>query len=243
MDSFKKWFQKCHGNKKPSLKHSKSMPFRLSQASMLEPYADPFKAVYHVKTPQVKTSDIMHAEQAPVMSDVHRAQWYQDVHNHPPSRPHFDAYIEDRFPNSQQPPPRPTRGALRTTSLNSRSIRPQLPPQNCNTRNQPAARRQRAIQQCSPATCSSWPTATGYPSRKQRCEATVDQTVVDLLDTVDGRPPVFGSSRQAERVRAKSSAGHSYTPVPSASTTHSPHSEISRAHSSRTNPNRSNIWF
>ncbi|KAG1856640.1 hypothetical protein DFJ58DRAFT_879120 [Suillus subalutaceus] len=233
MGSLKKWFQKHHGDKKPSLKHSKSMPFRVSQASMLEPCADPFKAIYHGKTP-LKNSDITYVEHAPGMLDIHRAQWYQDVHDHPPSRARFDTYAEDQFPNPSPPPPRPTRNALRTTSLNSKSIRPQLPLQNCSTSHQHVTGRQRTIQESS--------SATAHPSLacKQRRKATADQAMADLLKTGDGRPPVFGSSRQAERVRAKSSAGRSYTPVsPAPPVPTIPH----HAHSSHTNLNRSGYWF
>jgi hypothetical protein len=181
---------------------------------MLEPYADPFKAVYHGKAP-VKTSDIVYIEQASGILDVRRAQWYPDVHDHLPSRTNFDTYAEDQFSNPPPPPPKPTRSALRTTSLNSKGIRPQLPLQNCSTSNQHVTSRQRIIQQSSSSTCFSQPTVTTHPSlaRKQRREATADQAVADLLKTSDGRSPVFGSSRQVERMRVKSSAGRSYTPV------------------------------
>ncbi|KAG1806255.1 hypothetical protein EV424DRAFT_1350843 [Suillus variegatus] len=217
MVSFKKLFQKCKEDKKPSLKHSQSMPFRYSQASMFEPYADPFIAVYHGKTPS-KPSNIVHVEQAPGMRDIHRAQWHPGVHDHPPSHAHFDtrAHLLDQFPNPPPPPPKPTRSASGTTSSNPQSIRPQLPPKHCNTSDQPVAGRHRTIQQSSSATYYSQPTAVAYPSlgRKKRREATADQAMADLLQTPDGRPPVFGSSRQAERARAKSSTGHSYIPVP-----------------------------
>ncbi|KAG1900102.1 uncharacterized protein F5891DRAFT_1228999 [Suillus fuscotomentosus] len=210
-------FQKCKEDKKPSLKHSQSMPFRYSQASMFEPYADPFIAVYHGKTPS-KPSNIVHVEQAPGMRDIHRAQWHPGVHDHPPSHAHFDtrAHLLDQFPSPPPPPPKPTRSASRTTSLNPQSMRPQLPPKNCNTSDQPVAGRHRTIQQSSSATYYSQPTAAAYPSlgRKKRREATADQAMADLLQTPDGRPPIFGSSRQAERARAKSSTGHSYIPIP-----------------------------
>ncbi|KAG2049438.1 hypothetical protein BDR06DRAFT_705041 [Suillus hirtellus] len=216
MVSFKKLFRKCKEDKKPSLKHSQSMPFRYSQASMFEPYADPFIAVYHGKTPS-KPSNIVHVEQAPGMRDIHRAQWHPG-HDHPPSHSHFDthAHLLDQYPNPPPLPPKLIRSASGTTSLNSQSMRPQLLPKNCTTSDQPVAGRHRTIQQSSSATYYSQPTAAAYPSlgRKKRREATADQAVANLLQTPDGRPPVFGSCRQAERARAKSSTGHSYIPVP-----------------------------
>ncbi|KIK47708.1 hypothetical protein CY34DRAFT_191380 [Suillus luteus UH-Slu-Lm8-n1] len=249
IDSIKKWFQKRTGDKKPSLKHSKSMPFRRSQASMLEPCADPFKAIYHGKTPS-KPSNIVPIEQAPRTPHIRREQWYPDVHEHLPSRTrtHTHANLLHSFPNPSPPPPRHTRSVLRSTSLNAlagSSIRPRLPPQKCITNDQHVAGRQRIVQQHSLATRSSQPTLTASPSaaRKRRREATADQAVADLLKTLDGRAPVFGSSRQAERVRAQSNAGHAYTHVPPVTPDRSPRPLISHsACNSRTNLNRSRDW-
>ncbi|KAG1746194.1 hypothetical protein EDB19DRAFT_1691053 [Suillus lakei] len=62
-----------------------------------------------------------------------------------------------------------------------------------------------------------------------------------MLKTADGHTPILGSSRQAERIRAKSSVGRSYTPAcppppPPVPTTHSPRPITSRsAHGSRVN--------
>ncbi|KAG2160071.1 uncharacterized protein EDB93DRAFT_1113273 [Suillus bovinus] len=197
MNPFKKWFQKCQGEKKPSLKHSKSMPFRQSQASMFEPYDDPFKAVYYGKATPSKPSDIVYIKQAPGMPDTHPVQRYPDVHDHAPSRAHFDTRAH--LPDSPPPlPPKDARYAIRNIS------------------DQQVARRHRTIQHSSSIASFSQLAVTADPFliRKKRREVTADQAVANLLRTPDGRPPVFGSSRQAERVRAKSSAGRSYTPVP-----------------------------
>ncbi|KAG2132857.1 uncharacterized protein EDB93DRAFT_1175628 [Suillus bovinus] len=197
MNSFKKWFQKCQGEKKSSLKHSKSMPFRQSQASMFEPYDDPFKAVYYGKATPSKPTDIVYIKQAPGMPDTHPVQRYPDVHDHAPSRAHFDTRAH--FPDSPPPlPPKDARYVIRNIS------------------DQRVTRRHRTIQHSSSIASFSQLAVTADPSliRKKRREVTADQAVADLLRTPDGRPPVFGSSRQAERVRAKSSAGRSYTPVP-----------------------------
>jgi hypothetical protein len=220
---------------------------------MLEPCADPFKAVYYGKAPP-KTSGTVYIEQAPRTRDIHHQQWYPDVHGRLPSRTHVKTHagLLDQFPNPSPHPLRHTRGVLRTTSLNSMSIRTQLPPQRCNTSSQHVAGRQRTIQQYSSATRFSEPTATSYPSvaRKLRREATADQAVADLLKTADGQPPIFGSTRQAERGRAKSNVGHSYTPIPPGPpvrrnrTTHSPRPLISHsAYNTRTNMSRSRDWI
>jgi hypothetical protein len=223
------------------------MPLRRSQVSMLEPCADPFKAIYHGKTPS-KTSNIVHIEQAPRTPHIRREQWYPDVHDRLPSRTraHTHANLQYPFPNPSPPPPRHTRSVLRSTSLNAlnagSSIRPRLPPQKCTTSDQHIAGRQRTIQQHSLATRFSQPTLTANPSaaRKRWREATADQAVADLLKTSDGRAPVFGSSRQAERVRAQSNVGYSHTPVPPVTPARSPRPLISHsACNSRTNLNRS----
>ncbi|KAG0703254.1 hypothetical protein DFH29DRAFT_998708 [Suillus ampliporus] len=246
MNSFKRMFQKSNDDQKASLKHSKSMPYGLvSDGIKHEPLIDPFKPVYHGRTP-LKASDIVYVEQAPGMLDIHRAQMYQDISEHPPTRAHFETCEDllDKFPNTPQPPPRPTRSGLRTTSLNSKTIRPQLPPQNYNTSRLHTAGRERILQRSPSVACFSHPTSTAYPSlrKKQRREATADQAVEDVLKPAHGKAPLLGSSRQAERVRAKSSAGRAYTPTPPAPplpTTHSPRPMISRsAHSSRANLRR-----
>ncbi|KAG1757024.1 hypothetical protein EDB19DRAFT_1900582 [Suillus lakei] len=66
-----------------------------------------------------------------------------------------------------------------------------------------------------------------FPGESRGAEATADQALGDILKTTDGHTPILGSSRQAERVRAKSSVGRSYTSAPPPShppapTTHSP---------------------
>ncbi|KAG1746197.1 hypothetical protein EDB19DRAFT_383933 [Suillus lakei] len=111
------------------------------------------------------------------------------------------------------------RSGFRAISLNSKTISPQPPVQNPSTSGQQA-----------------YPS---IPRRHQRREATADQAVADMLKTADGHTPILGSSRQAERVRAKSSVGRSYTPAPPpppVPTTHSPLTIISRfAHGSGVN--------
>ncbi|KAG2122726.1 hypothetical protein DEU56DRAFT_904355 [Suillus clintonianus] len=239
MRSFKKLFHKSNDDQMASPKHSKPTPLELpSHESMYEPYADPFKAVYGGETP-LKISDISYVEQAPGMLDIHRAQW-----DHPRSRAHFDRSADlDNFPSPPQQPAKPSRSGLRTTSLNS-SMRPQLPMQNWDTTERHIAGRNCILQRSPSAACFSRPTATAYPSlvRKQRRGATVDEALANVVKTPDGRAPVFGSSRQAERVRAKSSAGCSYTPAlpaPPVPTTSSSRPPISRsAHSSRANLHR-----
>ncbi|KAG0696060.1 hypothetical protein DFH29DRAFT_1072253 [Suillus ampliporus] len=210
-------FQKSNDDQVASLKHSKSMPYRLDGIHH-EPLIDPFKPVYRGNTP-LKASDIVYVEQAPGMLDIHRAQMYQDISDHPPTRAHFETCgdLLDKFPHTHQPPPKATRSGLRTTSLNSNSIRPQ-PPQNNNTSRQHTAGRERILQRSPSVACFSHPTATAYPSlrKQQRREATVDQALDDILKPAHGKAPLFGSSRQAERIRAKSSAGRSYTPAPPA---------------------------
>ncbi|KAG1753341.1 hypothetical protein EDB19DRAFT_1668681 [Suillus lakei] len=223
------------------LKHSKSMTFGLSsQGSRREPFVDRFKVVHRAKT-TLKTSDIVYIEQAPGILDIHRAQLHQDVQDHPPTRAHFDSYADllDQFPNPPQPPPRPPRSALRTASLNSKNSRPL---QNCTT--QHVVHRQRTIERSPSVACFSRPTATAYPSlaRQQKREATADQAAANVLKTANGQAPELGSSTQVDRVRAKSSAGRSYAPVPPAPPvpiTHPPHPLISRStHSSRSNLRR-----
>ncbi|KAG1863851.1 hypothetical protein F4604DRAFT_1905443 [Suillus subluteus] len=241
MNSFKKLFQKSYDDNTPSLKHSKSMTFGLSsRGSTRDPRADPLKPAYRGKT--LKTSDIVCIEQAPRILDIHRAQWYPDLRDLAPPRDHFDSCADllDQFPNPPPPPPRPLRSALRTTSLNSKNSRPQLPLQNC--RYQHVAGRQRTIQQSPSVTCFSRPTVTAYPSlaRKQQHEATDDQAVTNVVQTANGQVSVVESSRQADCVPAKSSAGRSYAlaPLPCSAvpSTHSPYPPISRsAHNSCTN--------
>ncbi|KAG1735113.1 uncharacterized protein EDB91DRAFT_569572 [Suillus paluster] len=251
MNSFKKLFQRSDDDKMASLKHYKSVPYGLSsEGRTRESQADPFKAVYHGKTP-LKASDIVYGGQAPGMLDIHRTQMYQEISDHPPTRAHFNTCgdLLDRFPNAPQPPPKPPRNALRTTSLNSKSIRPQLAPNNYNPSGQHTAGRERILQRSPSVACFSHPTATAYPSlrKKQRRQATADQALEDMLKPARGvAAPILGSSRQAERVRAKSSVGRSYTPahppappVPPVPTTYSSRPSISRsAHSSRANLRR-----
>ncbi|KAG1889825.1 hypothetical protein F4604DRAFT_2003460 [Suillus subluteus] len=207
---FQEIVQKSYDDNTPSLKHSKSMTFGLSsRGSTRDPRADPLKPAYRGKT--LKTSDIVCIEQAPRILDIHRAQWYPDLRDLAPPRDHFDSCADllDQFPNPPPPPPRPLRSALRTTSLNSKNSRPQLPLQNC--RYQHVAGRQRTIQQSPSVTCFSRPTVTAYPSlaRKQQHEATDDQAVTNVVQTANGQVSVVESSRQADCVPAKSSAGRS----------------------------------
>ncbi|KAG1746190.1 hypothetical protein EDB19DRAFT_1954133 [Suillus lakei] len=214
MNSFKKRFQK-NDNQMASLKHSKSMVFgHDSEGRRREPpRTDPSKPVHRGKTPLNK-SDIVYVEQAPGILDIHTLppNFYDG-----PNR----ADLLAKFPHSPESTPGLPRSGFRAMSLNSNSIRPQPPVQNSSTSGQQA-----------------YPS---IPRRTQRREATTDQVVADMLKTADGHTPILGSSRQAERIRAKSNVGRSYTPAcppppPPVPTTHSPRPITSRsAHGSRVN--------
>lgn len=205
------------------------MTFGLSpQRSIREPCANPSKPVYRGKAP-LKASDIIYIEQAPGILDIERARCYPGLRDLSPHHADCDSLTDllDQFPSTPPPPPRPPRSALRTASLNSKNSRPKLPLQNCNTSHQYVVGRHRTLQRSPTVACFSRPTATAYPSlaHKQWHEAADNQA--------DGQVPVVGSSRQADCVRAMSSAGRSYTPAP-APTTYSTGPPISRSeHSSR----------
>jgi hypothetical protein len=218
------------------------MPYGLSsKARTREP--DPDKPVYRGKTP-LKTSDIVYIEQAPGTLDLHHAEKYTYISDNPPRRayPNTHEDLLDQFPNPPGPPPRPARNPLRTTSLNSHSSTPQVPIQTYGTTGQRMASRERTMHRSPSVACFSRPTASAYPSlarRQQRREATVDQALEDVLKTSTDKAPILGSSRQAERVRAQSQTGPSYSPALPIPTTHSPRQTILRSvHSSRANLRR-----
>ncbi|KAG1731381.1 hypothetical protein EDB19DRAFT_1334886 [Suillus lakei] len=218
MNSFKKMFQK-NDDQMVSLKHSKSMPYGPSSQKMREPpRTDASKPVYRGKTPLNK-SNIVYVEQAPGMLDIDHSTLPQNLYYDVPTRANLStrADLLAKFPHSPELTVGLPRSGFRAVSLNSKSIRPQVPVQNSSTSGQQA-----------------YPS---IPRRKQRREATADQYFMDMLKTADGHTPILGSSRQAERVRAKSSVGRSYTPAappPPIPTIHSPRPIISRsAHGSR----------
>ncbi|KAG2339753.1 hypothetical protein BDR05DRAFT_967598 [Suillus weaverae] len=212
MNSFKKMFQKSNDGQTASLKHSKSMPYLLSsEGRPREHRANPSKPVYHGKTP-LKKSDIVYVEQAPGILEIYHGNLSQHLE---PTRANFDtrADLLAKFPHSPEPIEGLPRSGFRAISLNSKSIRPRVPVHNSSTSGQQA-----------------YPS---IPRRKQRHEATVDQASADVLQIPDDHTRNVGL---AERIRAKSSTGRSYTPAPPIPTTRSPRPILSRsAHSSRVN--------
>ncbi|KAG1777503.1 hypothetical protein EV702DRAFT_264324 [Suillus placidus] len=215
MNSFKKMFQKSNDDQTASLKHSKSMPYLLSsEGRTREHRANPSKPVYRGKTP-LKKSDIVYVEQAPGVLELYHGDVSQNTYYYEPTRADFDtrADLLAKFPHSPEPIEGLPRSGFRAISLNSKRIKPQVPVHNSSTSGQQA-----------------YPS---IPRRKQRHEATVDQTSANLLQVPDDHTRNGGL---AERIRAKSSTGRSYTPAPPIPTTRSPRPILSRsAHSSRVN--------
>ncbi|OJA09184.1 hypothetical protein AZE42_00672 [Rhizopogon vesiculosus] len=243
--SFLKLFQKS--NNEPvtsSLKHSKSMPYGLSSKTRTrEIDVDPLKPVYRGKSP-LKASDIVYIEQAPGILNIHYKEMYNHICDDEPNHVYPDTHKDllDQFPSPPGPPPRPSRSPLRTNSLNSHSGTPQIPSQAYNTTAQVTTGKERTMHRSPSVACFSRPTATAYPSlsgKQQRREATAAQAMQNILNTGHNKAPILGSSRQAERVRAKSQTGPSYSPAPPIPTAPSPRPMISRsAHSSRANLRR-----
>lgn len=193
MNFFRKMFQKSNDDR-VALTHSKSMPLGSSlQGRMREPpRTDPSKPAYRVKTP-LKKSDIVYVEQAPGMLEIIHGKLSQHAYYHGPSRAVSDARADllAKFPHSPQPTEGLPRSGFRALSLNSESLRPQMPTRDSDASGQQAYR--------------------SIPRRIQRHEATVDQVSADVLHISDD---YTRSGRLAERIRAKSSAGRANIPPP-----------------------------
>ncbi|KIK48323.1 hypothetical protein CY34DRAFT_706454 [Suillus luteus UH-Slu-Lm8-n1] len=98
---------------------------------------------------------------------------------------HSPAYFFYKFPHSPEPTEGLPRSGFRALSLNSKSLRPQLPTHDSDASGQQA-----------------YPS---IPHRNQRHDAMVDQASVDVLHISDDHTRSGGL---AERIRAKSSTGH-----------------------------------
>ncbi|KAG2356169.1 hypothetical protein BDR07DRAFT_1613243 [Suillus spraguei] len=180
MNSFKKMIQKFNDDQKVSFKHSKSMPFSSEGRKREPPHDDPFQHAYRGKTP-LQNSDIEHA-----------------YYYHGPTRAkvntHTDSDLLAKFPHSPEPTEGLPRSGFRALSLNSQSIKPQIPSHNLGTSSQQA-----------------YPS---IPRTKQRHEATLNQASADVPLTSHDHDARSG--RLAERIRAKSSAARSNIPLPPA---------------------------
>ncbi|KAG1807675.1 uncharacterized protein BJ212DRAFT_1303385 [Suillus subaureus] len=135
MNSFKKIFQKSNDDQTASLKHTKSMPYLLSSEGGTREHRSYFpKPVYRGKTP-LKKSDIVYIEQAPGMLEVYHGKLSQHTYYHEPTRvtPDKREDLLTKFPHSPEPVEGLPRSGFRAISLNSQSIRPQVPVHNPST--------------------------------------------------------------------------------------------------------------
>ncbi|KAG2358449.1 hypothetical protein BDR07DRAFT_1611893 [Suillus spraguei] len=214
MNSFMKFFQKPNDDQAALLKHSKSMPYLLSSDGRAPMFrADSSRPVYRGKTP-LKKSDIVYIEEAPGMLEIYHGKLAQHTYYHG-TRTTFEKRDDllAKFPHSPEPIEGLPRSGFRAISLNSNSTRPQVPVHNSSE----------GGQQVYPS----------IPCRKHRNEVTINQASADVLQIPDDHTR---SGRLAERIRANSSTGRSYSPAPPIPVTHAPRPIISRsAHSSRVN--------